>query len=129
MTTIAESMYQAGKSVEEVEGVGYMTWLIGVGMLLTTLILLSLLGHLQGVTYRTYHSSSQEGMFYSHFLPLPLFFFLAGDISSHVKVWNASEIVEFLGIGVPSLWVLLVLNLVTQYACSSGLHGVTGLDV
>ncbi|KFD53846.1 UDP-galactose transporter [Trichuris suis] len=93
--------------------------LIGVSMLLFALIFSSVLGIFQETMYRRYGKHSREAMFYVHFLSLPGFLLFYRDIAQHAEVFNRSDLVSlpFIGNWFPRLWLLLLLNCLTQYFC------------
>jgi UDP-xylose/UDP-N-acetylglucosamine transporter B4 len=98
----------------------------------------------QDSTYAEYGRQHwEEGMFYLHFLALPMFLPLSSDISQQVAVVNSSPSVNLFpaqthvllrkygpmdslpGIYVPVFWIPLVLNVLTQLVCVSGVHRLT----
>lgn len=144
----------------------------GIGILLLTLalILSALLGFSQEKTNARYGRGHwEEGMFFLHFLALPMFAFVGGDLAEQVRVANASPPLDpvyalvsvlpspdnaFLGgsshtrgwlqqllleqlgklmarlpppgsLTIPSFWVPLVLNIVTQLVCVNGVNRLT----
>src|SRR5687767_540998 len=70
-------------------------------------------------------------MFYSHLLSLPFFLFVAGDIWTHARHWSRSPEaprvpLPFLSSSsIPLLWVHLLVNVLTQYACIRGVFMLT----
>jgi UDP-xylose/UDP-N-acetylglucosamine transporter B4 len=99
---------------------------ISTVLLSLTLVGLAVLGHLQGVSYRTYKCEPEENMFFLHLMPLPMFATLLPDLSHHFAIWNASEPITFFGIiTVPTLWWLCLLNVMTQHVCLMGVNNVT----
>ncbi|KAG0252506.1 golgi uridine diphosphate-N- acetylglucosamine transporter [Mortierella polycephala] len=120
---------------------------IGVFMLTVALIVSSLMGLLQESTYQTYGSEWREGLFYSHFLALPMFMLFYNDILEQLKIFNQStpipilQLVRQIGpylpssvayslssITVPRLWIFLAVNTLTQFMCISGVHRLTSLS-
>ncbi|KAF9190171.1 golgi uridine diphosphate-N- acetylglucosamine transporter [Haplosporangium sp. Z 767] len=120
---------------------------IGVFMLTVALIVSSLMGLLQESTYQTYGSEWREGLFYSHFLALPMFMLFYSDILDQVRIFNRStpipilQLVRQIGpylpssvayslssITVPRLWIFLAVNTLTQFMCISGVHRLTSLS-
>ncbi|KAF8924310.1 golgi uridine diphosphate-N- acetylglucosamine transporter [Dissophora ornata] len=120
---------------------------IGVFMLTVALIVSSLMGLLQESTYQTYGSEWREGLFYSHFLALPMFLVFYSDIVEQVQVFNRStpipvlQLVRQIGpylpsslayklsaMTVPRLWIFLAVNTLTQFMCISGVHRLTSLS-
>ncbi|KAI1311271.1 golgi uridine diphosphate-N- acetylglucosamine transporter [Mortierella claussenii] len=120
---------------------------IGVCMLTVALIVSSLMGLLQESTYQTYGSEWREGLFYSHFLALPMFLLFYSDIVEQVRIFNGSTPIPILqlvrqvgpylptsiayklsSITVPRLWIFLAVNTLTQFMCISGVHRLTSLS-
>ncbi|KAG0365395.1 golgi uridine diphosphate-N- acetylglucosamine transporter [Gamsiella multidivaricata] len=106
---------------------------IGVVMLTVALIVSSLMGLLQESTYQTYGAEWREGLFYSHFLALPMFILFYSDIMDQIQVFNRStpipvlQLVRQIGpylptslayrlsfITIPRLWIFLAVNTLTQ---------------
>uniref|UniRef100_A0A5S6R299 UDP-xylose and UDP-N-acetylglucosamine transporter n=1 Tax=Trichuris muris TaxID=70415 RepID=A0A5S6R299_TRIMR len=110
---------QGSKGAETAESTFDLRLLIGVLMLLFALIFSSILGIFQEKMYRLYGKHSREAMFYVHCLSLPGFALFYRDIAQHIEVFNRSELVNllFIGIRLPRLWFLLLLNCLTQYFC------------
>ncbi|KAG0298349.1 golgi uridine diphosphate-N- acetylglucosamine transporter [Dissophora globulifera] len=115
------------------EDVNSGDYAIGVFMLTIALIVSSLMGLLQESTYQTYGSEWREGLFYSHFLALPMFLMFYSDIVEQVRVFNRStpipilQLVRQIGpylptslayrlssITIPRLWIFLTVNTLTQ---------------
>ncbi|GJJ74064.1 solute carrier family 35 (UDP-xylose/UDP-N-acetylglucosamine transporter), member B4 [Entomortierella parvispora] len=120
---------------------------IGVFMLTIALIVSSLMGLLQESTYQTYGAEWREGLFYSHFLALPMFLLFYSDILEQVRIFNKStpipvlQLVRQIGpylpssiayklssVTVPRLWIFLAVNTLTQFMCISGVHRLTSLS-
>ncbi|KAF9438543.1 golgi uridine diphosphate-N- acetylglucosamine transporter [Entomortierella beljakovae] len=120
---------------------------IGVSMLTVALIISSLMGLLQESTYKTFGSEWREGLFYSHFLALPLFLVFYSDIMAQLKIFNNSTPIPVLQlirqvesyipaslayklsiITIPRLWIFLAVNTLTQFMCISGVHRLTSLS-
>ncbi|KJA21143.1 hypothetical protein HYPSUDRAFT_42247 [Hypholoma sublateritium FD-334 SS-4] len=91
---------------------------IGIGMMVVSLLCTGILGMLQERTYRKYGPCWREGVFYMHFLSLPIFIFLSGDIKqglgSLVSTDSSSTTLKSFGI--------LFGNLATQLLCVSGVN-------
>lgn len=116
---------------------GY-SYAIGIGILTGALLLSSAMGLVQDKTYAEYGRGHwEEGMFYLHFLALPMFIPLTGDIREQVFVLNSSPPVDLLsftgtpglkggsGIHIPVFWIPLIFNIATQLVCVSGVHRLT----
>jgi len=107
------------------------TWTVGVAMLFVSLVLSSVLGFYQTYAYRTYGGAGKkpyrETQFYSHALALPCFALVWPDIVRHAQLWSSFPATEVLGVGaVPTVWLHLVANVLTQYVCISGVFMLTG---
>ncbi|CAG7848246.1 SubName: Full=Related to YEA4-uridine diphosphate-N-acetylglucosamine transporter {ECO:0000313/EMBL:CCA67001.1} [Serendipita indica DSM 11827] len=110
---------------------------IGVSILTGALILSSAMGLSQDKTYSQYGRGHwEEGMFYLHFLSLPMFAPLLPDIQEQVQILNASPPLDVLGYmprefkrfsapSIPIFWVPVIINVVTQLVCVSGVHRLT----
>ncbi|KAF9575753.1 golgi uridine diphosphate-N- acetylglucosamine transporter [Mortierella alpina] len=120
---------------------------VGVFMLTVALIISSLMGLLQESTYQKYGAEWREGLFYSHFLALPMFLLFWSDIAEQIKVFNQSTPIPVLQLvrqvgpylpssvayslgsfTVPRLWIFLGVNTLTQFMCISGVHRLTSLS-
>ncbi|KAF8881390.1 UAA transporter [Mucidula mucida] len=72
---------------------------------------------LQDWTYRQHTGASpwQESMFFLHFLALPMFVLLRGDISAQIQVVNRT----------PRAYIALLVNTLTQLVCVAGVNRLT----
>lgn len=95
-------------------------YLTGITMLVVSLFLTAFLGLLQEKTYKKYGPCWKEGVFYTHFLSLPMFIFLKSDIKQ--GIWSlihnpttttSSPLISFLILGA---------NLISQLICVSGVN-------
>ncbi|KAF8073652.1 UAA transporter [Lyophyllum atratum] len=93
----------------------YMT---GVAMLVVSLFLTAFLGLLQEKTYKKYGPCWKEGVFYTHFLALPVFLFLASDIKQGISSLSHGRSSSSTLVSV----VTLGGNLVSQLVCVSGVN-------
>ncbi|KAJ7465298.1 UAA transporter [Mycena latifolia] len=91
---------------------------IGVSMLVTSLVLTGLFGLLQERTYRAYGPCWKEGVFYTHFLSLPVFLFLVRDVQQGLR--SLSDPVK--DSSALASWLILGLNLCSQLVCVSGVN-------
>ncbi|GLB38283.1 putative UAA transporter family protein [Lyophyllum shimeji] len=93
----------------------YMT---GVVMLVVSLFLTSFLGLLQEKTYKKYGPCWKEGVFYTHFLALPMFIFLRSDIKQGISSLSQNPSSS------STFYPFLILggNLVSQLVCVSGVN-------
>ncbi|KAI0953812.1 hypothetical protein AcV7_007234 [Taiwanofungus camphoratus] len=106
---------------------------LGVLMLTFSLLLTGALGMLQERTYSRYGPCWKEGVFYTHFLSLPIFLFLIPEIKhgfrslsteatpSPVSVNNSVPL--FASPIIP--YIVLLANLITQLICVSGVNQLT----
>ncbi|KIM74695.1 hypothetical protein PILCRDRAFT_800828 [Piloderma croceum F 1598] len=93
-------------------------YLIGICMLTISSLLTGVLGMLQELTYRTYGPCWREGVFYTHFLSLPIFLFLVPDIKQGLGSLSAPS--SFSG-----HYIIMAGNLVTQLICVAGVNRLT----
>lgn len=102
----------------------YFTMFIGVLLLSAGLVFSSLLGLYQETLVSKYGKHPQESLYYSHLLFLPGFLLLYRDLYTHAVIYSASEpyTIPIVGLSVPILWLHLVGNFVTQYACISSVY-------
>ncbi|XP_065183348.1 UDP-xylose and UDP-N-acetylglucosamine transporter-like isoform X2 [Sycon ciliatum] len=116
---------KAMKSSSDANDENFSTWLIGIGMLIFALFVSALMGVYQEVLYKKYGKQPREAMLWTHLMPLPGFYILYSDIMEHAGIFTASEPVDFLSFNVPSLWLLLLANTLTQYVCIRGVFYLT----
>jgi solute carrier family 35 (UDP-xylose/UDP-N-acetylglucosamine transporter), member B4 len=118
-----------------------ISYAIGIAILTGALLLSSAMGLAQDKAYAEYGRGHwEEGMFYLHFLALPMFLPLTADISQQVHIINTSPPINILsftssqslkdggaisGIYVPAFWIPLIFNITTQLVCVSGVHRLT----
>jgi hypothetical protein len=73
----------------------YLDYTIGIGLLFLALVLSSMLGLAQERTYKTFGKADwQEGLFYLHFLALPMFTLMGNDLAHQIRVANTSPPIE-----------------------------------
>jgi len=106
------------------------------------MVLLAILGYIQGQAYDKYGKHPEEMLLYTHLLPLPMFMLFGNESSTSyeslknlrliiivvrvLNVWSASAPISLLSMTIPIAWIYLLINCVTQYFCISGVHHVTG---
>jgi hypothetical protein len=87
----------------------------------------ALLGQVQNYARKRYGSHPNESLFYTHALSLPLFLALGGDIVGHWRQWTTSPTVEAVApylaqlplvSSLPVMWLLVIVNVVTQCVTS-----------
>ena len=117
-----------------------------MGILILTLALLmsGFMGLAQDTAYATHGRGHwQEAMSYLHFLALPGFAFVWQDLARQIRLVNASARVEIglvtrfthpvmpdlltRRISFPSFYLPLILNVVTQLVCVSGVYAIPRL--
>jgi UDP-xylose/UDP-N-acetylglucosamine transporter B4 len=123
-------------------------WTIGIVLLCAALVMSSLLGLYQEHTYKKYGKQWREGLFYTHFLGLPFFYFIRQDIYdqamriSHSPTVSILDFFSILGlesylgsiasifasIRISQLWLILIVNAFTQYICISGVHKLSTIS-
>lgn len=105
------------------------TYATGIAILSLALLLSGLLGLVQDWTYTTYGRRTskppwRESMFYLHFLSLPMFFFIWGDISSQLRDIHSPPSPK-LFFNIPTVYIPLALNTLTQLVCVAGVNRLT----
>lgn len=111
--------------VEESSLTDFMYLCIGILMLLFALFVSAAMGIYQEMLYSEHGKHPKEAMFYSHALPLPWFLALAPDLLKRVSMFNSSEPFIFGIISIPSMWMYLLMNGITQYICITGVFTLT----
>uniref|UniRef100_A0A8R1HLE9 Uncharacterized protein n=1 Tax=Caenorhabditis japonica TaxID=281687 RepID=A0A8R1HLE9_CAEJA len=94
----------------------YKEWSIGIAMLTFALLASAYLAICQQQMYEAYGKHPDEAMFITHFVSLPFFLIMGGDIASAAQKLSASAPYSILP-GVPSLWVDLAASCLLQYYC------------
>ncbi|KAG5733330.1 UDP-N-acetylglucosamine transporter YEA4 [Termitomyces sp. T112] len=107
--TSSESTAQTSEDMQK--------YLIGVTMLATSLFLTAFLGMLQEKTYKKYGPCWKEGVFYTHFLSLPMFLLLIPDIKQGYTSLSKDP-----SSSAPLSFLILGLNLISQFICVSGVN-------
>ncbi|KAL0566441.1 hypothetical protein V5O48_015574, partial [Marasmius crinis-equi] len=92
---------------------------LGIGMLVVSLLLSGILGILQEKTYKKYGPCWKEGVFYTHFLSLPVFLFLIPDVKQGLASLSENKTSSLFA------WLILGGNLITQLICVSGVNRLT----
>ena len=106
------------------------TYATGIMILSVALLLSGLLGLVQDWTYATYGWASsnkpwQESMFYLHFPSLSMFLLLRDDISSQLRAVHSSSSPRLFSTNIPTVYVPLALNTLTQLVCVAGVNRLT----
>ena len=119
----------------------YWTYAIGIAIMSLALILSGFLGLSQDQTFKRYGRGNwEEAMFYLHALSIPLFIFVRADLTAQIHAANASpglrigisslQPLPYLPIRppsfiIPSFYLPLLLNVLTQTLCASGVNRLT----
>jgi len=111
LTTLSRPSSPSKRSTEDLE-----QYIIGISMLTISLLLTGVLGMLQELTYRKYGPCWREGVFYTHFLSLPIFLFLVPDIKQGLGSLSTPSS------SFSSPYIILAGNLITQLICVSGVN-------
>jgi solute carrier family 35 (UDP-xylose/UDP-N-acetylglucosamine transporter), member B4 len=123
-----------GINTNSVPGVGGLSqYLTGIALLSVALILSGLLGVVQDRTYSKFRRSGntpwEESMFYLHFLSMPMFLPLKGDIVGQLFTLQQPSAFSTSSLSFPSpipiAFVILGLNVFTQLICSAGVNRLT----
>ncbi|KAG9217699.1 hypothetical protein CCMSSC00406_0003612 [Pleurotus cornucopiae] len=93
----------------------------GITMLFASLFLTGFLGLLQERTYKKYGPCWQEGVFYTHFLSLPIFLFLASDVKRGFRGLSSPRTGTDAVLSA-SPYIILAVNLVSQLICVSAVN-------
>ncbi|KAI8883110.1 UAA transporter [Backusella circina FSU 941] len=120
---------------------------VGIILLVIAMFLSAGMGLFQEVLYQKYGKQWREGLFYTHFLALPLFIFFYKDLFHQAVLYNSSplqplavileqipilnafrESIPFIGFKVRKLWAFLIMNVITQYVCISGVNRMTSIS-
>ncbi|CAG8567797.1 10808_t:CDS:2 [Dentiscutata erythropus] len=133
---ILATISSSDANVEEKVEVGTPEYVIGISLLSFTVVLSCFMGLFQELTYEKHKSDWREGLFYTHFLALPFFLFFYPDIREQAQVYNESTsepLSKILPVpnwfqdvstccNLPKSWTYLIINVLTQYVCISGVH-------
>ena len=108
-------------------------YLTGIALLSVALILSGLLGVVQDRTYSKFRRGGntpwEESMFYLHFLSMPMFLPLKGDIMGQLYTLQQPSAFSTSSLPFPSpipiAFVILGLNVFTQLVCAAGVNRLT----
>ncbi|WFD44578.1 golgi uridine diphosphate-N- acetylglucosamine transporter [Malassezia psittaci] len=105
-------------------------YVIGVLLLSMALISSGTMGIFQEHTYAMYGREHwHEALFYSHLFALPLFLLNWQSITRQIKLANATHLqwigTQELGVYIPSYYIVLLLNVLTQLLCVNGVNRLT----
>lgn len=158
LTTTVKSSSKEGPHVsstsEQILPVELGQYATGIAILTLALILSSAMGLAQDAAYMKYGRGHwEEGMFYLHFLSMPMFAFLKDDMAAQVaEIRNGesmclrdltyhtlaiplptltlskplSTIIDIISsVTIPAFYFPLLINVITQLLCVSGVHRLT----
>ena len=103
---------------------------IGILLLSTTVLISSFLGLYQQHVYSIHGSHWKESLLYTHILSLPFFLLFKSDISRALV--NLSDpglpTTLLLGNNIPTIYLSLALNSLTQVVCISAVHKLSSFS-
>ena len=106
-------------------------YIIGISMLAIALLLSGFMGINQEKLYAKYGSHTwPEMLFYSHSLAMPLIPIFLPSILPQIKLFNHSPKITILNdfIHLPTLHLLLIANVVSQFICITGVNRLTAVS-
>lgn len=67
------------------------------------------------------------GFLFQHLYPLPGFFLYFSSITEHAIMATKTELtkIPLMNVGVPQMWIFLILNAITQYLCISSVYNLS----
>jgi len=123
-----------GIGTNSMRGFGDMyQYFTGIALLSVALVLSGLLGVVQDRAYSKFRGTGntpwKESMFYLHFLSMPMFLSLKGDITEQLYALQQTSAFSTSSLPFPSLipiaYLLLGLNVLTQLVCAAGVNRLT----
>jgi len=133
-TLSATKKHKSGINTSSVLGVGDIyQYFTGIGLLSVALILSGLLGVVQDRTYSKFRGTGntpwKESMFYLHFLSMPMLLSLKGDIAEQLYTLQQTSTFSTSSLPfpspIPTAFVILGLNVLTQLVCVAGVNRLT----
>ncbi|CAH1970036.1 unnamed protein product [Acanthoscelides obtectus] len=105
----------------------FFWWIIGIILLTTALFLSARMGIFQEELYKKRGKHPQEALYYTHLYPIPGFLLYYQSLVEHSTIASNSEMISipFLNIGMPIIWMFLLLNVITQYMCINNVYILT----
>jgi UDP-xylose/UDP-N-acetylglucosamine transporter B4 len=124
----------------------FFWWIIGIALLTGALLLSARMGIYQESIYKKYGKYPEEALYYTvninivhimffyfffflfqHMYSIPGFLIYSQSIWEHMQLASQSEEYEIplVGLFVPTMWMLILLNVVTQYLCISSVYVLT----
>ncbi|KAF9645346.1 UAA transporter [Thelephora ganbajun] len=125
---------KSGIQTNLVPGVGDIyQYFTGIAILSVALVLSGLLGVVQDRAYSKFRGTGntpwKESMFYLHFLSMPMFLALKGDITEQFYTLQQTSALSTSSLSFPSpipiAFIILGLNVSTQLVCVAGVNRLT----
>lgn len=99
---------------------------IGVLLLISSTVLLAVMGLYNEKIHKKYGNQWKESLFYTHFLGLPLFMFVYPKITlEFLQIWNDRDVYQSFPI-VSKQFINLGLNVISQFFCIKGVNVLVG---
>lgn len=92
----------------------------GIIILTVTVLMASGLSCYQDTVFKQHGKEPIEALFYTHAMSLPWFAVASSSILDSWTAYNKSDVETYTGL--PILWLLLICNVITQYACIRGVY-------
>lgn len=133
-TLSAAKKHKPGINASSMPGVWDIhQYFAGIVLLSVALVLSGLLGIVQDRTYSKFRGTDntpwKESMFYLHFLSMPIFLSLKGDITEQLYTLQQTSAFSTSSLMFPSpipvAFVILGLNVLTQLVCVAGVNRLT----
>ena len=133
-TLSAAKKPKPGINTSSVPGVGDIhQYFNGIVLLSVALVLSGLLGIVQDRTYSKFRGTDntpwKESMFYLHFLSMPVFLSLKGDITEQLYTLQQTSALSTSSLPFPSpipvAFIFLGSNVLTQLVCVAGVNRLT----
>ncbi|XP_041974665.1 UDP-xylose and UDP-N-acetylglucosamine transporter-like [Aricia agestis] len=99
-----------GASIVEKQTDIYWEWCLGVALLLVMLFVGALTGLQQEILFAKFGRHTQEMLFFTHALPLPLFVSIVPELKNIML--NLTR----------DIWLVIVLNILSQVFCAQSVH-------
>ena len=112
----------AGAQASTAQDGGFLTWTMGIAMLTYALLGSAVMGVFQERLFAEYGKKPEEVLFFSHLLGLPAFLLNYRDIVDSIGVFTASAPITIAGLQIPSLWLMILVNVALQNACVKGVY-------
>ncbi|CAG5035365.1 unnamed protein product [Parnassius apollo] len=112
---IAIAMYGGATLVDESKG-NFMHWCLGVTILLSTLFTGAFTGLQQEILYAKYGKHPDEMLFYTHVIPLPLFFVVYPQLKEIGSSMSSD------------MWLIIALNIISQFYCTQSVHDLASKE-